>query len=1608
MVTEAPWKNYTLKKAFSPTAQPVQQPAPVTEQSSQQTTQWQMPGLYLAQQSTQIQPRIAGPIPESPRLATKTTPLAPGFEEQYQVPTVKLTPTKDVAYVAGESLQKLPQQIASSALQAWQGEDGASVVNRDWADKYVQLAQQDINQFAEQVKWQYPDETGLVELARLSETMGFSLTAMGPGVLASLPLWLAPEPTMVTKSGAMAITGAVSGVISYRMATYQIVQEYLEFRDAEKRASTGQGLTLEEENQLKADFHDKAVQYGLWEAIPEGISNMLFSGLMGNAFSGALNKVVGQTAASQIASSLGMKIVTKAGAIYGEELVTETITQKGQAGIEYEVGLREGNIGWWEALKEIAPQTFLLTTVMAGAGQTIISTSKAVSRIKNSLKSELGEDHAMYDILIEGVESEFETITGVPAALSTGEVVSGRPRPTDAENQLNWLKTQLARAEAQLERTTMFPLKEETSEILAQQRNIADLKRQIANLKEPTVTGGEVTTTAMAAWGEAGGLEEFLSSDPIATYTVHVGGRKVHLDYFLKNGDWPESFTVKEAAALMQKPVEFVQSKIKKGGIATDRVESAYVLDELAEQFGTTEEGFIQRLREVYKARRELQYQQAYGEIPQAAEGQLEAGLQADIFGKTTPVQPKAKGVPVTESMEAYQKLQEMKGEAAKPTAPAVEPTAKPVVPERQLRKRIHSTAKQKGLSENRVREIAGRVTGIRKLTNMTVPQLTDLLKAVERARPLQVGSKKVITRKTEQEIQTVKQALIKEGKLTQADYDSILRLLKLPTDKYTDRTSFITETQGRRIVKAMKRKSRLGWAFTEERTAELISNLKPPKPPSRVITGEDAKDPLGARFKDKMKSFSLRTFRMERLLGALDKFKDTGLWQNTFYRTINEATDARIAEKQEWQDNLLRFAKQNRIKLGQIFTRKTDFGNGVVLTGEKKIGVYLSSLNKDNLRHLREGNKFSDDLIIRVVNKLTREERLVAEFLQDYFQQSGVPVASVYKYLTDQELELVENYFPIVIDKKADPYIDFWELLMKDDAQGFVAEWASSKIPKPFTYKRTHEAGQAIDLRALSIWWNHLELTSHYKNFAPIINDLQLIMKNPEFKTALVRTQGQQFYQVLDQWVKDVADVSPLRVHRHGEQMMRTLRVNAVTAVLGVNITTALKQFPSWVSAISMMGGTKGTVPAIRGLMEFSARPRYWRGIIKQLSPQIHARTMERELAEARAKKNIERRITQKLSTQEVFMVLTTTMDKYAVSSIWVAGYLQYLKKNPNANAKEAAQYAESIIRKTQPFFAVKDLAEYYRSGEFMKVLTVFTNQLNQYWNMANFEIMGKFRAKPGPKAFVEMVDKTIWGLVLPAYLIGLIIRAKLPEDKEEVVDDLKDDVGRTALSMIPLMGHWLSAGYEGWRDGQGLISTEVFEQFQRAVYNMREQEWKEVGLQVPELLGYVKGIPVAQPKRTVTGILELLQGETEDWRRLIWSQWTIDKPFRDLIDSWDKTFDTYYDQPAPRYDYRAANPEIDARLFVASKVTTFQSDQARSIAMQLIQKHNIDVRRISGYEKQFGAGIPSYPGGGTTSEETTGGWATEAPPWENYASGGGTTSGTSGEAPWKDYASK
>jgi len=302
-----------------------------------------------------------------------------------------------VFWVFGQALTKLPKQWGAAVLQAIQGKDGASVVDPDWADRFIADASTDAERFVTEVSQKYRATRlpiKLTDLAELPQSMAFSLTSMGAGLAVGVPTAFIPVPG--ARIAAWVAGTATSGAVAYNMSTYQIMQTYLEIKDEEMRATIGRGLTLDEENQLKADFSRQATAYGLWEAVPEALSNLAF----GKILTMPLGKMVGK--------SIAIKIITKLGSIYGEELLTETVTQKGQSDIEVEAGLREERISWIEAFKEIFPQTFLLTTILGGLGQVGVS---SVNKIKQSLKKEKGDSPIYEDIkdrITEDVFAEIE------------------------------------------------------------------------------------------------------------------------------------------------------------------------------------------------------------------------------------------------------------------------------------------------------------------------------------------------------------------------------------------------------------------------------------------------------------------------------------------------------------------------------------------------------------------------------------------------------------------------------------------------------------------------------------------------------------------------------------------------------------------------------------------------------------------------------------------------------------------------------------------------------------------------------------------------------------------------------------------------------------------------------------------------------------------------------------------------------------------------------------------------------------------------------------------------------------------------------------------------
>ena len=330
------------------------------------------------------------------------------------------------AKVFGGAITQLPKQIKAATLSL-QGAKGASVVNKDWADEYIQSAQEDQAKFAQEAIDKYGDISvlpgvKLSDIAQMPQSMAFSATSMGAGLAVGVPTASVPVPG--SRVLAWALGTAASGKAAYNMSTYQIMQTYLDAKNEEKMTATGQGLTLEEENNLKQGFNKLASQYGLWEAIPEALSNLAFASIL----TAPLTKMVGKTIAG--------RIVNKVAAMYGEEVFTETITEIGQKGVMGKAGLPSGGevdwkspTEWVEAFKAVAPQTFLLTTIMGGAGTLIINTNKVVKSLKNEV-----EDSEVKAELIKKVEDkksllsavEEEPITEKPAEVEAPAPITGK------------------------------------------------------------------------------------------------------------------------------------------------------------------------------------------------------------------------------------------------------------------------------------------------------------------------------------------------------------------------------------------------------------------------------------------------------------------------------------------------------------------------------------------------------------------------------------------------------------------------------------------------------------------------------------------------------------------------------------------------------------------------------------------------------------------------------------------------------------------------------------------------------------------------------------------------------------------------------------------------------------------------------------------------------------------------------------------------------------------------------------------------------------------------------------------------------------------------------
>ncbi len=144
---------------------------------------------------------------------------------------------------------------------------------------------------------------------------------------------------------------------------------------------------------------------------------------------------------------------------------------------------------------------------------------------------------------------------------------------------------------------------------------------------------------------------------------------------------------------------------------------------------------------------------------------------------------------------------------------------------EKHLRQTIMAVVKTKGLPQSQYRKIFLAQGGSRQLSSVTYTGLNKVLDAVRVARPVKIGVKNVLKLQTERNIQTLKDILIAEKKMTPEIYETIKKDLKLKTDRFESKEMFITESEAGSLIRQMNYEAEVGISEWDTNVAEALSS---------------------------------------------------------------------------------------------------------------------------------------------------------------------------------------------------------------------------------------------------------------------------------------------------------------------------------------------------------------------------------------------------------------------------------------------------------------------------------------------------------------------------------------------------------------------------------------------------------------------------------------------------------------------------------------------------------------------------------------------------------------------------------------------------------------
>lgn len=615
-------------------------------------------------------------------------------------------------------------------------------------------------------------------------------------------------------------------------------------------------------------------------------------------------------------------------------------------------------------------------------------------------------------------------------------------------------------------------------------------------------------------------------------------------------------------------------------------------------------------------------------------------------------------------------------------------------------------------------------------------------------------------------------------------------KLSKKPLNDYTvaDLEEIASEIEELKQQGKLKRGLQLAQKERKlnEQKQQMIENItkgEPIKSESKPVVHSTTKEGLVKTAHIKERAWTLRP---SRIFDMLDRGKSfLGEAHRFFVDKVNDAVNTKLRKEGIRKDDGLAKMKDLGVSPGTL--AQTRIIDDVKYTVDEMIGIYNANKNRLAKLAIMYGNNLKEPTIKKIIDNLTESEKAWGDYIIEDYDKNYSRLRREVIEVENRDMGYEENYTPIrrtEIDYTTHTEEIIDAILHKEHLRKAYAE-------KGMTISRKNvppEFQKPIRVDATGVWIEQIGKQEQYINLAGLVKDMHKIISDRDFSNAVEQNFGKEFNKVIRNYVDRVANPNVYKSYNLLENWSRQLRQNTAVAYLAYNLLTMAKQLPSLLLYLPDAGVTH----LISSAMEFTSRPIQLIKSVREKDPQVKTRAIERELEELKQRKpEMHSELLAKFGRAGMEGIYL--FDTVARTIGWNAVYQKMLSSGMSET--EAIRQAQNTTLRTQPAAAAKDLAQVYASNEFFNWFTMFTNQLNQIYNITTYDIFASWKNAEYAKSGLAFTS-----ISLAALFIYALSHKKVPTTPE----DFADAASEQAINSIPVIGKSIMTGKRMWGDNE------------------------------------------------------------------------------------------------------------------------------------------------------------------------------------------------------------